>query len=133
MQEIPILKQARIQANRLLFFQFAVTVVASGLLGLWLGGRAAYSVFTGGLICVIGNGFLSRYYFSKTGASAAKGIVRSLYFGEMGKIILSAALFLVAMKCFYVHALPFFVGYIAAQAGFWAAPWFFNTKSFSRA
>lgn len=69
-------------------------VVLAGLLGwLWKGPVAGYSALLGGMIGLLPNLYFTYKAFRYFGARSAKAIVQSLWSGEMGKLILTAALF----------------------------------------
>ena len=49
----------------------------------------AYSLLSGGLICVIPNAYFASYAFRYTGARAAPMIARAFFWGETGKFLLT--------------------------------------------
>lgn len=92
-----------------------LTPVVIGFGNLRLGG----SFFLGGLICALANVYFYFRVFSHFGARAAKQIVNAFYRGEAVKIMLTAAAFYIAFTIGWVLPLWVFLGYIAAQMGFW--------------
>ncbi len=66
----------------------------------------AYSVLLGGIVCIFPNAYFSFLAFRYSGARAAEDVAKSLYRGEMGKFILTAALF----ACVFVLIKPLLVG-----------------------
>ena len=81
---------------------------------------------------MIGNWFFIRQFFSRMGAQVAKDTVKNMYLGEIGKMFLSVILFFLAVKYFHVQALLFLIGYLLAQTSYWASPWIFKTKKWTR-
>lgn len=102
--------------------QFLVVLILLPLLGLKWGGQAMLSFFSGGMICVLPNIYLYRRVFSHFGAQAAKRIFKSLYLGEFVKVLITGAGFAGALSNEWILPSWLFIGYIAAQLGFWLAP-----------
>jgi len=77
-------------------YQIVTLLVISGL--LVLGDRVlALSVLVGGLIQIGPQAWFARQAFKYTGARQVDRVVRAMYIGESGKIILTASLF---VACF---------------------------------
>lgn len=95
-----------------------ITGLLIGLI-LWLlrDPVAGYSGLLGGLIALVPNAYFAYRVFRYSGARSARAIVREMYSGEAGKLILTAVLFvtvLMAVKPLEVAAL--FGGYLAVLA-----------------
>lgn len=102
--------------------QFPFVIILSPLVGILQGTLAAASFIVGGLICVLPNFYLYRRVFSHQGARAAKKMFKSLYWGEMVKVVLTALGFLCAIMTGWALPLWLFMGYITAQISFALAP-----------
>lgn len=76
-------------------WQLAIVLALAGVTGIfdrvW-----ACSVLVGGLIQIIGGAYFSWLAFRYRGARQIQMTVQSMYRGETGKILLSAALFVLA-------------------------------------
>ncbi|QJD59866.1 hypothetical protein HG264_13605 [Pseudomonas sp. gcc21] len=88
-------------------------------LTLWVfqGQVSACSALLGGMIALVPNAYFAYRVYRYSGARSARAIVSELYSGEAGKLILTAALFvlvLLAVKPLEVPAL--FAGYLAVLA-----------------
>ena len=77
-----------------------LVVIAAGL--LFVNSTMAYSVLLGGLISIVPNTYFAILAFRYSGARAANNVAKSLYFGEVGKFVLTATLF----ACVFVLVRP---------------------------
>ena len=112
----------RKQAIRLVEAQILATLVLVFIV-LWINRIAAYSALTGGLICVLGNGYLAYKLFQKAGAQATGEIATLFYRGEFGKLAIIAFLFGIVFKWVHpINPLMLFLGYLVAQGVFWLSP-----------
>ncbi|MGE3319342.1 MAG: ATP synthase subunit I [Candidatus Berkiella sp.] len=102
--------------------QFPLVIILSLLIGILQGKLPAASYVVGGLVCVLPNFYLYRRVFSHQGARAAKKIFKSLYWGEMVKVLLTAMGFLLAISTGWVEPVWLFMGYISAQLSFALTP-----------
>lgn len=110
------------EASAAIATQSVCVIACSVIVLMFCGWREMASFFMGGVICVLPNIYLYRRVFSHFGARAAKQIFRSLYYGEFVKMVLTGACFVGAALSHWVLPLYLFMGYIAAQLGFWLAP-----------
>lgn len=102
--------------------QFPLVIILSPLIGVLYGAPSAASYVAGGLICALPNLYLYRRVFTYQGARAAKKIFKSLYVGQMVKVMLTAIGFFLAVSTEWVQPLWLFMGYITAQLGFALTP-----------
>lgn len=103
----------RLPVFRVLRVQALMTLLAT-LAGLaafdWPTG---YSILLGGLIALLANVYFAFKAFRYFGARSARAIVQSFWAGEMGKLILTAALFaLVFVAVKPLQPLALFAGYV---------------------
>jgi ATP synthase protein I len=73
-------------------YQLALLLPASAALLGW-DWVIAYSVLLGGLIEIIPQAWFARQAFRYAGARRVQSIVSAMYWGETGKVVLSAVLF----------------------------------------
>ena len=78
---------------KVIVIQFLVSVIAATGAFALLGLVTAYSVFLGGLISTIPNGYFARKAFRYRGARYTPQIVKSFYAGETGKLVMTAVMF----------------------------------------
>ncbi|MGD9592521.1 MAG: ATP synthase subunit I [Candidatus Berkiella sp.] len=102
--------------------QFPLAIILSPFLAGTYGLVATGSYVVGALVCVLPNFYLYRRVFAHQGARAAKKIFKSLYWGEMVKILFTAAGFGLAAMTDWVLPIWLFVGYIMAQLCFVITP-----------
>jgi len=92
------------------------TIVASGFLviGDW---KSAVSPLIGGAIAIVPNSYFAlKVYLARQGE--ASGILQAFYAGETIKLILTAALFAVAVRLPWVDFPTLLAGYIAVLSVF---------------
>jgi ATP synthase protein I len=78
--------------KKVALYQLALLLPASAALLGW-NTIIAYSVFLGGLIQIIPQAWFARQAFRYAGARRVQSIVSAMYWGETGKVVLSAVLF----------------------------------------
>ncbi len=101
---------------KVLLAQLGVTVVLGMLFWVIDGQVSGYSVFLGGLTCVIPNAFLALRLAVPRRDPGAGALVRAAYIGELGKLALTVLMF--SMVFILVRPLAagaLFAGFIAAQ------------------
>lgn len=114
--------QERRVAYKLVGLQALVTLLVS--LSFSFGGlQNSISALLGGLASVLPSLYYARRLFVTTQARQVKRIVRAFFLGELTKLLLIAVLVVLFIQLFPVKILPFMVGFVAAQCGFWLAPW----------
>lgn len=105
--------------RRLLVIQ-ACVAAAGFLVFSWLSGPyAAWSALAGGGIGFITTAFFALRVFTGGAERPAKVIVRTFYVGESQKILLTVALFVVAIVWLEVSFLPMFATYMVSLMAFW--------------
>lgn len=78
--------------KKVALYQLALLLPASAALLGW-DTVVAYSVLLGGLIQLIPQAWFARQAFRYAGARRVQSIVSAMYWGETGKVVLSAMLF----------------------------------------
>ncbi|MBS0352117.1 MAG: ATP synthase subunit I [Proteobacteria bacterium] len=109
-------------AYRLIALQAGVVlIVAAG----WLlaGVPSAVSALLGGLAAILPCLYFAHRFFSATHARQVNRIIRTFYWGELTKLLLSACLVIAVTKVWpKVEMIPFMSDYAAAYFSFWLAP-----------
>lgn len=83
------------QAIRFIFAQLAVSIVLTVLL-LFYDGTAAYSGFAGGMIATLATAWFAVKVFGVKLDQDPVNILRTLYLGEINKILITVSLFIAA-------------------------------------
>lgn len=106
--------------SKILAYQLLIILITSAgfaMAGDW---RQGLSSVLGGVAAFIPNLYFALRINSISGLKPRK-IVNSFYAGESGKLLLTAALFIMIFKVPNIEILPLLAGYIAALSVFWFA------------
>lgn len=115
--------EQRLRLIRLILICQLLGAVSVGLIGLLWNPSAAFAAFLGGMIVVLPNSYFAFRAFRYRAAREAQRIVRSLYAGAAGKMLLTAVLFaLVFMHLDPVNAPAVFIGFVLVQTLNWSVP-----------
>lgn len=107
----------RLPAFPVLVLQACAAFLAALILWFFQNPVAGYSGLLGGLVALVPNAYFAYRVYRYSGARSAQAIVREFYSGEAGKIILTAALFvLVWVGVKPLEATAVFAGYLAVLA-----------------
>jgi ATP synthase protein I len=90
--------------KKVALYQLVLLLPVCAVLLFW-SSVLAYSVLIGGLIQICPQAWFTRQAFRYTGARKVQSIVRAMYWGETGKIVLTTVLFTVS----FVTVKPLFV------------------------
>ncbi len=96
-----------------------ILIITAGLAG-YGGMHYAISSALGGVAAFVPNLYFALRIHKATGLPARK-VMNAFYAGESGKLILTAALFVLIFKVPNIAILPLLLGYIAALSVFWFA------------
>ena len=101
---------------RLVFIQFCVTLGLAVLLLMLIDSVAAYSALSGGMIATLSSAFFAVRLFSDQTSWHPKQLASNVFKGEYGKLILTGALFVMAMVLIRpLNAASFFAAYLLVQ------------------
>jgi ATP synthase protein I len=106
--------------SKILSYQILVILVTTLGFAIAGGWQKALSPALGGMAAFIPNLYFALRIYKTTGQDAKK-IVRSFYAGESGKLLLTAALFLLIFQIPTIEILPLLLGYITTLSVFWFA------------
>ena len=106
--------------SKILSYQLLIILLVTAGFTLAQGWSQGLSSALGGIAAFIPNMYFALRIVSSSGKPARK-IVNSFYAGESGKLLLTAALFVMIFKVPNIQILPLFVGYVAALSVFWFA------------
>jgi len=99
-----------------LLVQACVSLVLAAVLWISVGDVAATSALLGGAAAVVPNGFLAARLLQPSRDESAGAMMRAAWFGEIGKVLLTALLFGVIFGFVRpIQPLAVFAGFIAAQ------------------
>lgn len=115
------LPRARRFAFAIVAAQAAVSIVVAVIAGLVSGGNAALSALCGGAISTLASLVMAVVAFWRGSTVDAARIARLFYLGEVAKIAVAIALFVVVLKLFKVNLLALFAAYVATFFVYWLA------------
>lgn len=115
-----VTRSARVIAYRLVGLQAMIVVVVS--LGWWIKGVIeGLSVLLGGMACFLPSLYFAHCLFATTSPRVVKQSMVNFYLGEVIKLVLSAGMVIVIILYISVSIVPFIMGFVGAQLGFWLA------------
>jgi ATP synthase protein I len=106
--------------SKILGYQILIILIITAGFAFAGGSQQVLSSALGGMAAFIPNLYFALRLVKSSGQPARK-IVNSFYAGESGKLLLTAALFIMIFKVPNIEILPLLVGYIAALSVFWFA------------
>lgn len=99
-----------------LLVQACVSFVLAAVAWVWVGELASTSVLLGGMVAVVPNAFLAARLLKPSRDLSAGAMMGAAWFGEIGKLLLTAVLFGVIFGFVRpIEPLAVFAGFIAAQ------------------
>ena len=122
-------QKARLAVIRLSVWQLLLTLALSFLSVVLVDNAFALSVFAGGMIGMLA-GFYQAQRMLRVDASVyPDAFLRGALVSEAIKIVLTVALFVIAIKLFHVQMVPTIIGYAGTYIVYWLAlgtryPWF---------
>ncbi|MBL1263325.1 ATP synthase subunit I [Methylomicrobium sp. RS1] len=106
--------------SKILLYQVLIIVMMAAGFAAAVGKMAALSTALGGAAAFFPNLFFA-YRIKKATGQEARKIVVSFYTGEVGKLLLTAAIFVLIFQIPKIDLLPLLVGYLTALSVFWFA------------
>jgi ATP synthase protein I len=106
---------------RVVAVQCTVGIFAAGALFAAGGGARGMSALAGVMCGVIPSYYFAVRLFRPRPDASAERALRSIYLGEMLKILLTAALFVIAVVALNAEFLPLIIGYGGTVVGSWLA------------
>ncbi|RLV60840.1 F0F1 ATP synthase subunit I [Parashewanella curva] len=119
-------RRGRSAAYKLVLAQAVVSVVSFIIFSIVWELQYGIAAFAGGLVAVVPNFVFATLAFSRSGASQADKVLKSFYWGEAVKLLLTIALFSLIFSVFKFGFMPVFVGYLLALMVHWTAPLYFK-------
>jgi ATP synthase protein I len=106
--------------SKILLYQVLIIVMMAAGFAAAVGKMAALSTALGGAAAFFPNLFFA-YRIKKATGQEARKIVVSFYTGEVGKLLLTAAIFVLIFQIPKIDLFPLLVGYLTALSVFWFA------------
>jgi ATP synthase protein I len=106
--------------SKILLYQVLIIIIMTAGFAVGGGKMAALSTALGGAAAFFPNLFFA-YRIKKATGQEARKIVVSFYTGEVGKLLLTAAFFVLIFQIPNIDLLPLLVGYLTALSVFWFA------------
>lgn len=119
-------RRGRWSAYKLVLMQAAVAGIASVFFFAVWGAQSGLSALAGGSIAVLPNFVFATLAFSHTGASSSAKVVKTFYWGEAVKLLLTIAMFSLVFINMEIGFMPLFVCYTLALIVHWTAPLYFK-------
>jgi ATP synthase protein I len=122
-------QKARLAVFRLTVWQLLLTAALALLALLLIDKNFATSVLAGGLIGMLAGFYQAQRMLRVDAGKHPEEFMRGLWISEALKIVLTVALFIVAIRSLQVEMVPTIVGYAGTYMVYWAAlgtrfPWF---------
>ncbi len=122
-------QKARRAVIRLSVWQLLLTVALVLAASLWFDGKFATSVLAGGMIGMVAGFYQAQRMLQVDAAEHPEVFMQGLWISEAVKIVLTVALFIVAIRLFRVQMVPTIIGYAGTYVVYWVAlgtryPWF---------
>lgn len=118
--------RGRCSAYKLVLLQAVISGLLAIIFAVFRGELYGLSAFAGTVIAVLPNFVFATLAFSYSGASASAKVLKTFYWGEAVKLLLTIALFSLVFIYMEVAFLPLFVCYSLALVVHWAAPLYFK-------
>jgi ATP synthase protein I len=106
--------------SKILGYQILIILIITAGFAFAGGWQQGLSSALGGMAAFVPNLYFALRIVRSSGMPVRK-IVNSFYAGESGKLLLTAALFMLIFKVPNIEILPLLAGYIAALSVFWFA------------
>lgn len=119
-------RRGRWSAYKLVMMQAAMAGGVSIVFFAVWGAQFGLSALAGGAIAVLPNFVFATLAFSHTGASSAGKVMKTFYWGEAVKLLLTIAMFSLVFINLKVVFMPLFVCYVATLFVHWTAPLYFK-------
>lgn len=113
--------QLRREAFRLAGWQVGLTALIAAISWLLGGPGSALSAAAGGGIGTLAGLYQSLRMFSVDASEDPSRFLRAVYVGQVVKLLLTAALFILVIKTLSVEFLPLIIGYAATFTVYWMA------------
>lgn len=114
--------------KKVIALQILAAMILATAFWICYGVVAARSALVGGCISIVPSILFSYKALAKWGASRMREVLGQFYIAEAIKLVLTAALFVVAAMLLEVSYLPLIVGFILAQLIFVVAPMILTFK-----
>lgn len=114
-----ILPGIRRQAYTWVGTPLLVVLLGAGLLAGFGRLAASYSFLLGGMIWGLATFYLAYKLFANMSPRFARQIVKTFYWAELVKLVISGILFVFVIKWFTVSVISMLSGYLIAQVVFW--------------
>jgi ATP synthase protein I len=122
-------QKARLAVIRLSVWQLLLTAVIACTAMFVVDAAFALSVIAGGLIGMLAGAYQAQRMLRVDAGVHPEAFMRGLWISEVVKILLTVALFILAINLFRVQMVPTIVGYAGTYIIYWVAlgtryPWF---------
>lgn len=106
--------------SKILSYQILIILIITVFFAFTKGWQQGLSSGLGGAAAFVPNLYFALRVYRSSG-KPAREILNTFYVGESGKLLLTAALFIMIFKVPNIEIIPLLVGYTAALSVFWFA------------
>jgi ATP synthase protein I len=122
-------QKARLAVFRLSVWQLLLNLALAFIAAVLIDKGFALSVFVGGMIGLLAGFYQAQRMMRVDAGSHPEAFMQGLWISELLKIVLTVALFIVAIRILKVGMVPTIIGYAGSYIVYWAAlgtryPWF---------
>ena len=106
---------------KIIIWQIVLVLAISLVLGWMFTFKTGISFILGGAISILPGLLFARIFLKTTEVPAAKKVVKSFFYGEVVKWLVSLGLFILVFRWKGLQMIPLFLGIIVAQLVYWVA------------
>ena len=119
-------RRGRKAAYKLVLVQVTMAVISAIVFSTVWELSTGLAALAGGMVAAIPNFVFATLAFSNSGASQADKVLKSFYWGEAVKLLLTIVLFSLIFSQLKMAFMPVFVGYLVTLMVHWTAPLYFK-------
>jgi ATP synthase protein I len=103
--------------------QAVTATVATVVVWMVWGHQAAFAALFGGVVAIVPTLYFAAKIYLRAGGATAAEVLGAFYRAEVGKLILTALLFVIGAKMFGQHFAPLIITCLACLAMNWVMVW----------
>ena len=108
-------------ARSVCLIQVIIAAVSAGIFAAMSGPPQAWAALYGGIVALLPTAYFARRVFRRGPGQSPADMAGAVYRGEIGKIALTALLFVFGISVFAKHFLALILTFMACQLAYWVA------------
>lgn len=108
-------------AGAVCLIQSVIAVASAGIFAAASGKPQAWAALYGGIVALLPTAYFARRVFRRRPGQTPADLAGAVYRGEIGKIALTALLFVFGISVFAKHFLALILTFMACQLAYWVA------------